>query len=605
MRIWKYLKLSEIINEIKKNKEENFSQEEQENQNNNQQDENQNEQQDHIQEQSQGEQQVQLQNQNQAEQQEQSNDEDNNKELNKNESQKNSNSNSQANQKSNSHSQEQSNSENNDLNESNNSDDITDENQENFNQNLPSRIESNKNQEQSNEGVQTNSENKEISGEETSLDLNKQNSQNIENEENSSQEQRENQSNDLLQNNSSSSESNDFQENSSLSNNEETNLKTKTEYEESDFEENNNQQNKSQSEQQEQKPQSKESDEKLNDDSDIETTSENNNDELDETSDLKKRKELLQKLRDKLEEYKEKKQESEQQQNENIKNNFLESLKDLPSFEDRSKGNGYSINPEDEREVSEVIIKTLINKFLNQRFTKKQSDLNVRSNSLEKSNGFYKWEIKDVITHLETEQYTKVLSDKYGYDYSHGNDENVPLSFYFDMSGSMSGYSSLLAIIAIELLKKKVKVLVGFNENVHIQIESIDKNISISELITILENAGSYDFTGSDKIERKNKVTYKLINKDIDKYLIEKKAEKAVVFADFDPITSVIHLSNYADVYYFCFERNISKYKLSGFKGFVYPVQNEIDLERGLVKVNEKKFKSLVYLDNPEVVKRR
>lgn len=605
MRIWKYLKLSEITDEIKKNKEENFSQEEQENQNNNPQDEKQSEQQEQLQEQSQTENQEQLQNQSQSEQQEQLNDENKSDEINQNqtESQANSNSNSQTTQQTNTCNHEQSNSENNELNEQKNSECITDEEQENSNKNSSSESETDNVQEQSNQ------EKNEMNGEGTSQDLNEQGSQNTEKGENSSQEEQKNQSNDLSQNSklsendSSSSGLNDFQENSLSSENSDNNFQNKSESKESNLDEDNTQEDKSKAE--EQIFQSKKLDEKSNDDSNTETTNENNSEELDETSDLEKRKELLQKLRDKLEAYKEKKQESEQQQNEEIKNNFLESLKDLPSFEDRSKVNGYSINPEDEREVSEVIIKTLINKFLNQRFTKKQSDLNVRSNSLEKSNGFYKWEIKDVITHLETEQYTKVLSDKFGYDYSHGKDENVPLSFYFDMSGSMSEYSSLLAIIAIELLKKKVKVLVGYNEKVHIQIESIDKNISLSELINVLENAGSYTYTGFDKTERKNKVTYKVINKNIDDYLIEKKAEKVAIFSDFDSANEVIVLSNHADVYYFCFERNISRYRLSGFKGFIYPVQDEIDLERGLVKVNEKKFKSLVYLDNPEAVKRR
>ena len=49
---------------------------------------------------------------------------------------------------------------------------------------------------------------------------------------------------------------------------------------------------------------------------------------------------------------------------------------------------------------------------MNQRFCKYNTDLNIRSNSLEKTNGFYKWEVKDVITHLQTHQVIKVLTDK-------------------------------------------------------------------------------------------------------------------------------------------------------------------------------------------------
>ena len=89
-------------------------------------------------------------------------------------------------------------------------------------------------------------------------------------------------------------------------------------------------------------------------------------------------------------------------------------------------------------------------------------------NSLERSPGFYKWEIKDVVIHLETHQVTKVLTDKYGYKYAEGKNETIPLSFYFDMSGSMSDYTYMLATIAIELLKKNVKELIGFNERINI-----------------------------------------------------------------------------------------------------------------------------------------
>ena len=140
-------------------------------------------------------------------------------------------------------------------------------------------------------------------------------------------------------------------------------------------------------------------------------------------------------------------------------NNFLNQLGELPSFEDRDRCAGYSIDTESYTEVPESIIRTLITRFLNQRFCKYNTDLNIRSNSLEKTNGFYKWEVKDVITHLQTHQVIKVLTDKYGYEYANGKNENVPLSFYFDMSGSMSSYTNMLAVIAIELLKKGVKVV--------------------------------------------------------------------------------------------------------------------------------------------------
>ncbi len=304
-----------------------------------------------------------------------------------------------------------------------------------------------------------------------------------------------------------------------------------------------------------------------------------------------------------IEESKEEKYELSQQTN-----NFLNQLGELPSFEDRDRGAGYSIDTESYTEVPESIIRTLITKFLNQRFCKHNTDLNIRSNSLEKTSGFYKWEVKDVITHLQTHQVTKVLTDKYGYEYANGKNENVPLSFYFDMSGSMSSYTNMLAVIAIELLKKGVKVLIGFNERVNVQIESIEKNITVLELADILESAGYWNGWGSsgrDGYKKDSRVNFKYIERNIDNYLIEKKAEKCVVFSDFDPRSEVINLSQAADVYWFCFESRFDSYDIDDFNGFIYKVQNIRDLEQGLLKVNEKRFETLCYMDNPKSLQKK
>ena len=280
-------------------------------------------------------------------------------------------------------------------------------------------------------------------------------------------------------------------------------------------------------------------------------------------------------------------------------NNFINELKDLPSYEERDRGAGYSIDTESYTEVPDTVIKTLIIKFLNQRFCKKNTDLNIRSNSLEKSKGFYKWEVKDVITHLETHQVTKVLTDKYGYQYAEGKNENVPLSFYFDMSGSMSSFTNMLAIIAIELLKKKVKVLIGFNERVNVQIESIDGTIDVATLAKVLSSAG-YSLWGKDDFIKDSRVTFKYIDKNIDNYLIEKKAEKCVIFSDFDPKDEVINLSMKAEVYWFCFEDYFTKENLGEYNGFVYKVKTINDIAAGLVKVSQNRFNTLCYTDNPE-----
>ena len=339
----------------------------------------------------------------------------------------------------------------------------------------------------------------------------------------------------------------------------------------------------------------------------------------------------MQQLRDKLLDYAKKKQEAERKTTEKSKlngekqepaeskeekyelseqtNHFINQLNELPSFENRERGAGYSIDTDGYTEIPDSVIRTLIKKFLNQRFCKKATNLNIRSNSLEKTKGFYKWEVKDVITHLETYQITKVLTDKYGYQYAQGKNENVPLSFYFDMSGSMSEYTNMLAVIAIELLKKNVKVLVGFNERVNVQIESIKKNIDVKTLAEILESAGYYSGwygpSARDNFIKDLRVHFKYIDKNLDNYLIGRKAEKCVVFADFDLRKEVINLSQRAQVYWFCFENDFDRDYLEDYRGFIYPVQNIKDIAEGLIKVNDKRFETLCYTNHPKTLQRR
>ena len=286
-------------------------------------------------------------------------------------------------------------------------------------------------------------------------------------------------------------------------------------------------------------------------------------------------------------------------------NQFLQELKELPSFKDRERGDGYSIDTDSLIELPDSLVRTLIIKFLNQRFCNKVSDLNHRSTDLEKSYGFYKWDLKKVIFDYTTYQYAKVLRDKYGYQYANGRFQNVPLSFYFDMSTSMSSYTNMLAVLAIELLKKDVKVLIGFNERVNVQIDSLKQEIDVSELASILCSAGYSSIWGSsESFKKDSRVEYKFVNQDIDQYLIEKKAEKCVVFADFDPLSEVVQLSQKTDVYWFCFETDFERCDLEGYKGFLYPVQDANDIVHGLIKVNERRFENLCFVENPKVLKK-
>ena len=171
----------------------------------------------------------------------------------------------------------------------------------------------------------------------------------------------------------------------------------------------------------------------------------------------------------------------------------------------------------------------------------------------------------------------------------------------------MSEYTNMLAVIAIELLKKNVKVLIGFNERVNVQIDKIDKNITIDELVSVLESAGysGYSYGNSDRFIRNSKVTYKFINRDIDDYLLSKECEKCVVFSDFDPLSEVIGLSQKAKVYWFCFENCFTKYDLGRFKGFIYQTNSAEDIINGLIKVNENRFETLCFVSHDKTLQRR
>ena len=283
---------------------------------------------------------------------------------------------------------------------------------------------------------------------------------------------------------------------------------------------------------------------------------------------------------------------------ENKNAEFLNELKDIPNFEQRDRSDGYSFNLENSEEVNNRIIKVLIQKFLNQRFKRNDSDLNIRTNSLEKKQGFYKWDVKKIIIHKETKQVFNLLNDKYGYNYAEGKNEFIPLSFYFDLSGSMSNYSGTLATIAIELLKKKIKVLVGFNEKVNVQIEDIKSSVTIEDLVNFLSNAGNYSCDYDDLKRRYLDIKFRLVNNDIDDYLINAKAEKCVIFSDFDARGEIINLSNYCNLYWFCFESGFSNSNITGYKGFIYEVKTLDDIKMGLLKVNENRFETLVHIDN-------
>ena len=257
----------------------------------------------------------------------------------------------------------------------------------------------------------------------------------------------------------------------------------------------------------------------------------------------------------------------EEKTNDN-KSDFLKDISDL--FNDEHKNKKELDAEKTKEEINFIIIKNLINKFLKLYFKEKKSDLNERAKSdIEKTYGYYYWDKKKIARHLVTKEYTKILNDKYDMEYSKGKQETIPLAFYFDLSGSMSEYSTMLAQISYFLLKNNIKVLVGFNEKVYYQIDDIS-NSSLEELINLFKNYNC-------KVDFK----YKEVNENVDNYLKSKFCEKCVIFSDDDSYSEVCNLSNFSQTYLLYFDNygiNIDE----EFKGCVFEIHSEDDLLNAL-----------------------
>lgn len=234
----------------------------------------------------------------------------------------------------------------------------------------------------------------------------------------------------------------------------------------------------------------------------------------------------------------------------------------------REISNGFELENE-QVQISDALISNLIDNFINKRFQTRDSQLNSREDSTIKDYGFEKWDTMQLVKHKVTKEYGKMLKDKYGYKKDEKKSEAIPLSFYFDLSGSMREYSHILSLIALKVLQKKIRLLIGYNNNVVYQIDELPK-ISVEEFQAIL------DENMIDKTIKNEKLKYQVINQQLDEYLIENNAEKIALFTDFDPIKAIKNLSNKAELYWFCFE----KYKTQpfNFKGRFFRIERLEDI---------------------------
>ena len=128
------------------------------------------------------------------------------------------------------------------------------------------------------------------------------------------------------------------------------------------------------------------------------------------------------------------------------------------------------------------------------------------------------------------------------------------------------------------------------------QIDEISKDVTKEDL---------YDYLLKEDTNPTKKIKTTKVGKDINKYLIDKKAEKCIIFSDFDAIDEVIDLSKKVEVYWMCFRRDFYKAIQKGFNGYITQTLDEKDIIQALEKFNSKNYKTLVYEQHEEYNKNK
>jgi len=261
----------------------------------------------------------------------------------------------------------------------------------------------------------------------------------------------------------------------------------------------------------------------------------------------------------------------------------------LPNFSGEPVPFG-DLNPKDVK-VNEIIAKNIIQKFVRMRFKSSNSQLNSRQNATEKVSGVSKWDTMQVVKHKTTKEFNKMLKDKYDYDYDSGKQEQIPLSIYFDLSSSMNAYIPMLCALAMQLLKNDVRVIIGTNEWARLQINEISPSMTKKEFSKIIANYTRREYIS----EYSKKFKYEILDKNISDYLIERKAEKTLIFSDYDPCSSVCALSKTkCHVYWFNFA-GVQTIYLKNFNGVIRPVSEPEDVLKALVVFTNTNYNALRY----------
>lgn len=213
-------------------------------------------------------------------------------------------------------------------------------------------------------------------------------------------------------------------------------------------------------------------------------------------------------------------------------------------------------------EINEEVLLLAIKHFLDTSF-KKDNDMNKMGfDRIDEVGGELNYNYRGIIIDKLTNNYMDIPNQRYIEKPDNGLDKTIPLSFYFDVSGSMYEYTDFLARISFLLLKNNISILYGYNDYINGVIYAEDGIKTVEELKKIL-------------IEDNHRYYLKTINepsRTLEKFLKDKGAEKCVIFSDFDPYNAVCTLSETCKVYWFCFENryNYPNYDFKTFRGNVF-----------------------------------
>lgn len=233
-----------------------------------------------------------------------------------------------------------------------------------------------------------------------------------------------------------------------------------------------------------------------------------------------------------------------------------------------------------DNEINEEVLLLAIKHFIDTSF-KKNSDMNQMGfERSEDIGGEAAYNYTGIVVDLVTNNYMNIPNERYIEQPSNGMEKTIPLSFYFDISGSMFEYTDFLSRLAFLLLKNDISILYGFNEFINGVILASDGVKTIDELKKLFGENNYHSIIADDEA------------RNLDGFLKGRKAEKCVVFADFDPYKSICTLSQFCKVYWFCFEEryNHPKYEFKNFHGNVYYTNNFNSMKNHFINMDNYQY---------------